>query len=124
MPEININLNGVDKIIIPHKAAGPDKLRPHLLKESHQEILPILTFVSTITRNRFVTRTGIRYKVNLVEIFKKVIRHLAVTKPHACSRLLHTCINSQLTELELSIQFMKHPGLIGIHNANQHGFSS
>ena len=45
---IQIDPNGVVELLknlITHKAAGPDKIPAHLLKEANKEIAPILTFI-------------------------------------------------------------------------------
>ena len=44
MPDININVNGVLKLlksVNPHKATGPDGIPPYLIKELAQELAPI-----------------------------------------------------------------------------------
>ena len=48
MPEININLNGILKLLSnlqPHKAAGPDEIRPIVLRELRTEIAPIIQLI-------------------------------------------------------------------------------
>ena len=48
MPEININLNGILKLLSnlqPHKAAGPDEIRPIVLIELRTEIAPIIQLI-------------------------------------------------------------------------------
>ena len=50
MPDIDISLNGILKLLLnlkPGKAAGPDNLRPALLKELREEIAPILQVIFT-----------------------------------------------------------------------------
>ena len=45
MPEISIDLNGVLKLLSnlkPDKAAGPDEIKPVVLKELRHEIAPII----------------------------------------------------------------------------------
>ena len=47
-PEINIACTGVLKLLQklnPNKAAGPDNIRPKILKELAPEIAPILTII-------------------------------------------------------------------------------
>ena len=49
MPEISTSLNGLFKLfnnLKPGKAAGPDRLKPLLLKELRQEIAPIIQIIS------------------------------------------------------------------------------
>ena len=48
MPDIEISLNGLLKLLKnlkPGKAAGPDKLKPLLLKELRDEIAPIIKVI-------------------------------------------------------------------------------
>ena len=48
MPDIDISLNGLLKLlknVKPGKAAGPDKLKPLLLKELRDEIAPIIKVI-------------------------------------------------------------------------------
>ena len=48
MPEININLNGILKLLSnlqPHKAAGPDEIRPIVLRELRTKIAPIIQLI-------------------------------------------------------------------------------
>ena len=48
MPDICINLNGITKPLLnlrPDKAAGPDEIRPIVLKERRSEIAPIIQLI-------------------------------------------------------------------------------
>lgn len=48
MPEIEIDLNGVLKLLAnlkPDKAAGPDDIKPVLLKELRCEIAPVVKII-------------------------------------------------------------------------------
>ena len=48
MPEINITTNGIINLLKnlkPHKAAGPDSIRPKVLKELAPSITPILQII-------------------------------------------------------------------------------
>ena len=48
MPEITISVNGVLKLLSnlkPHKAAGPDNIRPLVLQNLRQQIAPILSLL-------------------------------------------------------------------------------
>ena len=48
MPEIDISTNGILKLLgnlDPSKAAGPDKMRPLVLKELRGQIAPILKVI-------------------------------------------------------------------------------
>ena len=48
MPDIEISLNGILKLLFnlkPGKAAGPDKIRPLILKELRVELAPIIKVI-------------------------------------------------------------------------------
>ena len=48
MPDISITAEGIDKLLkglSPHKAAGPDKLKPIVLQTLHKELVPILQLI-------------------------------------------------------------------------------
>ena len=48
MPSINITVNGVKKLLLklnPYKATGPDQIKPRILRECANEIVPILTII-------------------------------------------------------------------------------
>lgn len=48
MPDISISAEGIDKLLLglnPHKAAGPDKLKPIILQTLHEELSPILQLI-------------------------------------------------------------------------------
>ena len=57
---IQIDPNGVVELLknlITHKAAGPDKIPAHLLKEANMQKLPLYThfYISSITAAEFCT---------------------------------------------------------------------
>ena len=48
MPEINITIQGVEKLLSgldPNKATGPDGISPRILKELSHEIAPSLAII-------------------------------------------------------------------------------
>ena len=48
MPDISISAEGIVKLLLglnPHKAAGPDKLKPIILHTVHEELSPILQLI-------------------------------------------------------------------------------
>ena len=48
MPDISVSAEGIDKLLLglnPHKAAGPDKLKPIILQTLHEELSPILQLI-------------------------------------------------------------------------------
>ena len=52
MPDITITCEGIAKLLLslnPNKAAGPDEIKPRVLKELATEIAPILTIIFQIS---------------------------------------------------------------------------
>ena len=52
MPDITITSEGIAKLLLnlnPNKAAGPDEIKPRVLKELATEITPILTIIFQIS---------------------------------------------------------------------------
>jgi hypothetical protein len=50
MPDIHISVEGITRLLEnlkPHKAAGPDGIRPRVLKELAPSIAPILQLIFT-----------------------------------------------------------------------------
>ncbi|KAH3726318.1 hypothetical protein DPMN_052179 [Dreissena polymorpha] len=48
MPKITVSVNGVQKLLYipkPDKAAGPDNIKPLVLKELRSQISPIITLL-------------------------------------------------------------------------------
>ena len=48
MPGIQVSSNGIEKLLKglnPHKAAGPDQLKPIVLQTLHKELAPILKLI-------------------------------------------------------------------------------
>ena len=77
MPEIDISINGILKLLNnlkPGKAAGPDSIRPILLKELKVELAPIIKVIFERS-----LQTGKRpadgAKLMLDQFLRKVISH-------------------------------------------------
>ena len=80
LPDIDISLNGILKLLSnlkPGKAAGPDKLRPLLLKELLAEIAPIIKviFQKSLETGQIPAEWC---RANVTPIFKKGDKSLAV----------------------------------------------
>ena len=73
MPEIDISLNGLLKLLHnlkPGKAAGPDKLKPLLLRELRDEIVPIIIVI--FDRSLQTGKLPADWtKANVMPVFKK-----------------------------------------------------
>ena len=66
MEELSISCNGILKLLQnlkPFKAAGPDKLKPLMIKELREEIAPIIQVIlSTLSRQASSQQTGVKLK--------------------------------------------------------------
>jgi hypothetical protein len=120
MPDLVITENGVTKLLKnlkPHKAAGPDNIRPLILKELYQEISPILTFIFQISLSTGETPDEWK-QANVVPIFKKGPRNLAGNyRPVSL-----TCICCKMMEHIVVANLMKHLEKNKILSPQQHGF--
>jgi hypothetical protein len=120
MPDIQVSEKGVLKMLQnlkPHKAAGPDNIKPLVLKQLAPQIAPILTTifkksldtsqVPSEWRNAFVT-----------PVYKKGSRYEASNyRPISL-----TCISCKLIEHLIVSSLMKHSNTHNILHPNQHGF--
>ena len=79
MPEINISQNGLLKLLKnlkPSKAAGPDKVKPLLLRELREEITPIIKII--FDRSLQTGKLPADWlKANVMPAFKKGDKSLA-----------------------------------------------
>ena len=120
MPDIHISQNGILKLLQnlkPHKAAGPDKIKPIILRELSTQIAPILTTifqkslntgeVPSQWRNAFVT-----------PVYKKGSRY----DPANYRPISLTCISCKILEHLMVSSIMKHSTAHNILHPNQHGF--
>ena len=120
MPAFTIGVNGIKKLLgtlKPHKAAGPDKLKPLLLKETRDHIAPILQVI--FTKSLETGQLPSDWKTaNVVPIYKKGPKYLPVNyRPVSL-----TCICSKLMEHIIVSQIGKHLQNHNILDKNQHGF--
>ena len=120
MPEFTISVNGIKKMLAtlkPHKAAGPDKIRPLVLKELREAVAPILQLI--YTRSLDTGELPKAWKTaNVVPIFKKGSKHLAVDY----RTVSLTCICCKVMEHILVGQIARHLVSHHILNSNQHAF--
>ena len=79
-PEINITCNGVRKLLEslnPYKAAGPDSIKPKILKELSSQIAPILTTIFKVSLD--TSQIPQQWKTaNVQPVYKKGNKHDAV----------------------------------------------
>ena len=122
MPEFDISSNGVEKLLKnlkPHKAAGPDKINPLVLQKLSKTAAPILQTI--FTRSLRTGQVPLDWKkANVVPIYKKGSKHLAVNyRPVSL-----TCICSKVMEHIVASQICRHLKKHDILAKNQHGFRS
>ena len=79
IPEIQVNELGILKLLQklkPHKAGGPDNIKPIILKQLAIEIAPILTFIFNTSLETGEVPSDWR-NANVVPIYKKGSRYTA-----------------------------------------------
>ena len=67
MPQIEISINGILKLLYnlkPGKAAGPDKIRPLILKELRVELAPIIKVIFEQIGVKLMSHQYIRKVIN------------------------------------------------------------
>ena len=116
----NITVPGVQKLLNNlniHKAAGPDDITPHILKELSTQIAPILCAIY----NKSYATGEIPDKwreANVVPIFKKGTTY----DPSNYRPISLTCISCKLMEHIITSNIMQHANIYDILYALQHGF--
>ena len=120
MPEFTISTNGLLKLLAtlkPNKAAGPDDIRPYVLRDLREEIAPALQAI--FTRTYETGRLPEQWKeANVVPIFKKGSKHKASNyRPVSL-----TCVGSKMFEHIMVSQINRHLKERGILIPEQHGF--
>ena len=103
MPDFTISTNGIKKMLAtlkPHKAAGPDCIRPLILKELRDTIAPILQVIFTRSFKTGKLPSDWK-KANVVPVFKKGSKQLPVNyRPVSltciCCKLMEHIIVSQI----------------------------
>ena len=120
MPEIHITTNGVASQLNnlkPYKAAGPDAIRPKVLKELSQSIAPILQII--FTKSLQSNQVPDDWKQALITpVFKKGDRDC----PSNYRPISLTCICSKLMEHIVTSNMIKHLEQHNILYYLQHGF--
>ncbi len=122
MPPITITAKGVDKLLQkldPHKAAGPDNIKPRVLKELHAELTPILCFLFQLSIDQGKIPDDWR-TANVTPIYKKGPKHLASNyRPVSL-----TCVLCKTLEHIIAHNIMAHLDGNSILSDRQHGFRS
>ena len=120
MPEINISQNGLLKLLKnlkPGKTAGPDRLKPLLLRELRGEIAPIIKVI--FDRSLQTGKLPADWMTaNVMPVFKKGDKSLAENyRPISL-----TCILCKVLEHILASNIIRHLDGQGILYDLQHGF--
>ena len=120
MEECSISCNGILKLLQnlkPFKAAGPDKLKPLLLKELREEIAPIIQII--FERSLQTGKLPADWcKVQVTPVFKKGNKSSAANyRPISL-----TCILCKVLEHIIASHVVKHLNTHGLLYDLQHGF--
>jgi len=122
MPHIDFTSKGIDKLLCGlnvHKAAGPDGIKPIILKHLHLVIAPTLQMIFEKSYNSKQTPDDWK-KAHITPIFKKGRKD----DPANYRPISLTCIVSKLMEHIVVSALMKHLEGNGLLHSNQHGFRS
>ena len=122
MPEIDITEKGVKRQLEklnPHKAAGPDKMKPRVLKEMAEVIAPVITRIFRASLKQAKTPDAWR-EAHVTPVFKKGEKY----KPINYRPVSLTCILCKQMEHILASQIMKHLNTNHLLYDKQHGFRS
>jgi hypothetical protein len=120
MPDIEISVNGVEKLLNnlnPHKASGPDEIKPIVLKTLSKELSPIITklFQKSLKSGSL---PNIWKMANVAPIFKKGSR----SDPANYRPISLTCILCKTLEHIVSSSVTKHFTVNEMFYELQHGF--
>ena len=120
MPDFDISENGVLKLLgtlKPNKAAGPDGLRPHLLRDLRTTIAPILTRIFNLSYDTGHVPSDWK-TANVTPAYKKGSKNKAANyRPISL-----TCICSKMMEHIMVSQINRHNKAHNILVSYQHGF--
>ena len=120
MPDIEISLNGIFKLLFnlkPGKAAGPDKIRPLILKALRVELAPIIKviFERSLETGKLPTDWC---KARVTPIYKKGDKSMASNyRPISL-----TCILCKVIKHILASNIVRHLDGQGLIYDLQHGF--
>ena len=122
MPPVNITEEGVRRRLEklkPHKAAGPDSLKPLVLKQLAESIAPVVTIGFT-GHHCAKARPQTLGRKPISHVFKKGEKYKAINyRP-----VFLTCILRKQMEQILSSHIMKHLNTNHLLYDKQHGFRS
>jgi hypothetical protein len=119
-PDINITCAGVERLLErlkPHKASGPDRIRPRILKELSSEVAPILTMIFNKSLATGQIPPSWR-DANVTPIYKKGQKY----KAENYRPISLTCVCCKIMEHIITSNIMSHAESSGIFHPLQHGF--
>ena len=120
MTDIDISTNGIDKLLQnlnPHKAAGPDKIKPIVLKTLHKELAPTIKILYQKSLDTGIL-PSIWKSANVAPVYKKGDRYTASNyRPISL-----TCILCKQLEHIITSSNVKHFTHHNIFYELQHGF--
>ena len=120
MPEINVCTTGVENLLKklkPHKAAGPDQLKPLVLKEIASAIAPCLQHIFQRSLDEGIVPDDWK-RANVTPIFKKGSKF----QPSNYRPVSLTCICSKVMEHVIVSNLSRHLEGNHILSDRQHGF--
>ncbi|XP_062593499.1 uncharacterized protein LOC134254977 [Saccostrea cucullata] len=121
-PELYITHNGILRLLKnlnPYRAAGPDGIKPRVLKELADSVTPILTIIFRKSLKSGEIQLEWR-KAHVSPIFKKGDRY----KAENYRPITLTCICCKLMEHIITSHIMQHADTNNILYPLQHGFRS
>ena len=120
MPEIQLSTAGILKLLKnlnPRKAAGPDKIKPVVLKELSEEFAPILKILFERSLQNGIVPSDWT-SANVTPLFKKCDKASAANyRPISL-----TCILCKVMEHIIASNLLKHLDSNGLMYELQHGF--
>ena len=120
MPEIQLSTAGILKLLKnlnPGKAAGPDKIKPVVLKEFREELAPILKILFERSLQNGIVPSDWT-SANVTPLFKKGDKSSAANY----WPISLTCILCKVMEHIIASNLVKHLDSNGLMYELQHGF--
>ena len=120
MSDITVTCEGIAKLLLnlnPNKEAGPDEIKPRVLKELATEIAPILTIIFQISLESGVVPSDWK-TAHVAPVYKKGPKY----NPENYRPISLTCICCKLLEHIVVSNIMSHADKYNILYPFQHGF--
>ena len=120
MPDIQISTKRIEcllKKLNPHKAAGPDQIKPFVLQTLHTELAPILQVIFQMSFNQGKL-PNIWKDANVSPVFKKGDK----SEPSDYRPISLTCVLCKVLEHIVASSLSRHFTDLNILYELQHGF--